>query len=591
MKNDSIVQELLLPGLEFAAPVEMYANVNEYVEPHLASRQLVVRAGGRVSFDTYFNGVSVGVWKRATTIDSLRFVAQGSGKFILRVGLHRLGHSHRWLSEHEVEFSPEGSVSVDMPWAAVEDGILYVALDAQTDGTLTGGRFETQSMPSQDVKLGIVVTHFNRKAFVVPAIRRIVEQLLTRPEYRGNIELIVVDNSRNLTAEDAVGATVIPNLNLGGAGGFTRGLLHLIDGKFFTHCLFMDDDASCEIESIRRSYVMQCFARSPKLAVSGALLREMEPFRLFEKGAIYRAGHLRPLNHWRDMRQTFDLLKAEEQETYSVYGAWWFFNFKISEVKSYPYPFFVRGDDVLFSILNGFKIETMNGISCWGEDFQLKENPATRYLGLRATLAIMLVTVDATPRATLSVMLGWFIASLFSYNYSSAEAITNAIRDVAKGPEFWLENMDMVAVRAELAPLCEMEKMRPVCMADYDLVHRSTEEGKWHRRLRLLTLNGFLLPGFLIRDATVFDVKSFRGAFRRVFRHRRVLYFYDAMGLGYVAEYDKRRFFGAVLRFVRTAYGFLRNLAQLKSDYRKALPGMTSEAFWRKIYEAELRGE
>jgi hypothetical protein len=86
-------------------------------------------------------------------------------------------------------------------------------------------------------------------------------------------------------------------------------------------------------------------------------------------------------------------------------------------------------------------------------------------------------------------------------------------------------------------------------------------------------------------------VKSFRGAFRRVFRHRRVLYFYDAMGLGYVAEYDKRRFFGAVLRFVRTAYGFLRNLAQLKSDYRKALPGMTSEAFWRKIYEAELRGE
>lgn len=579
----SVVQDLLLPGMDFSAPVELYARGNDQVSFRLAERKAVFRPGGRAFFDTYYNGIFIGAWKRMTTIDNLSVLLKGHGQFILRIGAHRLGQAFRWIEEHEVELNEDGTI-VALPWADLDDGLLQIHLEAVSAGELTGGYFLTHAAPQRDVKLGVVITHFNRQSFVVPAIRRIRDDLLRRPEYAGKIDLIVVDNSSNLTAEQTDGAVHIPNLNLGGSGGFTRGLLHLVDSKDYTHCLFMDDDASCEIESIRRAFTLQQFARDPKLAISGALLREMEPYRLFEKGASYEKGLVRPLNMGRDMRDVGELLHAERQESYSAYGAWWFFCFDLKQFSHYPYPFFVRGDDALFGLLNDFKVETMNGISCWGEDFQLKENPLTRYLGLRSTLAIMLMTSDMSKQRVFRIMLSWFLSSIFSYNYSSAQAIIQAVRDVSKGPDFWLENMDMSAIRAEFGPLNAEEKLTKVCLADYALVHGGIHESRLRRYIRLFSLNGFLLPAALIRKTTMLDHKAFRGTFRKVFRHSKVMYFYEAMDLGYMAHYDQKKFFKLSALFLKTSLLFLRNMPRLRSEYKKGMSDMTTEKFWRKIY-------
>ena len=105
----------------------------------------------------------------------------------------------------------------------------------------------------------------------------------TTPRYQDNIGLTVIDNSQNISRDEAQGITLIPNNNLGGSGGFTRGLLHLKDEGSFTHCLFMDDDASCEVESIRRCYHLLQFAVTERFAVSGVLMRELEPYR-FSRG-------------------------------------------------------------------------------------------------------------------------------------------------------------------------------------------------------------------------------------------------------------------------------------------------------------------
>src|SRR5204863_6262006 len=143
------------------------------------------------------------------------------------------------------------------------------------------------SDPPRKVRLGIVITHFNRQAQVVPAIGRIQRALLDRPALRELLTLTVVDNSRNLGLASGDGVEVIANRNLGGTGGFVRGLLSLIDGGRHTHALFMDDDASCETESIARCLALLQYARSSALAVAGALLRALEPWRLLEKGARF----------------------------------------------------------------------------------------------------------------------------------------------------------------------------------------------------------------------------------------------------------------------------------------------------------------
>ena len=51
--------------------------------------------------------------------------------------------------------------------------------------------------------------------------------------------------------------TVVPNMNAGGAGGFSRGMIEILkkrDLEDFTHILLMDDDAIVEPDLLVRIY-------------------------------------------------------------------------------------------------------------------------------------------------------------------------------------------------------------------------------------------------------------------------------------------------------------------------------------------------
>lgn len=580
----SVVQNLLLPGTSFPVPDILYVRLNGMVSADRETRRLVFRKGGKASFDTFYNGLSSGAWKRMTVIDTLAFCLQGHGIFRLQVRLHRIGQPDRLLLEQDVRLELKDGTTAELPWTQIDDGMLYIQVEALTDAEITGGGFTTRTPAVQDVRMGIVITHFNRKPYVLPTIRRIRDGLLDHPDYRDRISLIIVDNSRTLTPEETKGTILLPNRNLGGSGGFARGLLFLIDAGDYTHCLFMDDDASCEIESIRRTFVLQSFARNQELAISGALLLETDPCRLLEKGAMFSCGCASPLHFMRDMSRVNDLLSAERSDWPSAYGAWWFFCFDIKKVRSFPFPFFVRGDDILFGLTNGFQVETLNGIACLGESFQFKESPATRYLGLRSSLVIALMRPDVTSVQIFRIMLGWMLSSLFSCNYGSAQAILNAIRDAGKGPTFWLKDPDARIARAELVPLNAMEKLVPVNLPADILVEKVAGESRFRRLVRIVTLNGFLLPGFLLRDGTVIDEKSFHGTYSRIFRYRQVLYVCEPIGTGYVARYDRKRFFRFLSAFLYISFLFMVRKNALRRAYLKALPDMTGKAFWQQIY-------
>jgi GT2 family glycosyltransferase len=585
MTQTSVVQRLVLPGTGFPVPEVLCVRLGKGGTIDRETERLMLPKGGTVSFDTFYNGLSPEAWKRMTVIDTLAFCLRGHGSFRLEVRLHRVGQPDLLLLGQEVRPESKDGVTTELPWAQIDNGLLYIRLEALTDAVIEGGEFTTRTPAARNVRLGIVITHFNRKPYVLPAIRRIREGLLNSLDYADKISLIVVDNSQILTPEETEGAILLPNRNLGGSGGFARGLLRLSDDGHYTHCLFMDDDASCGIESIRRAFVLQTFARNQELAIAGALLSETDPCLLLEKGATFTRGCARPLHFMRDMSRVDDLLATERTGEPPGYGAWWFFCFDIRKVRAFPFPFFVRGDDILFGLTNDFQIETLNGIACMGEDFRFKENPTTRYLGLRSALAIALMMPDVTRVQIVRMMLGWMLSSLISYNYGSAQAILNAIRDVMKGPSFWLADMDAALARAELAPLNAMEKLAPVSLpADFS-VATDERESRLRRLTRIVTLNGFLLPGFLLRDGSpVTDEKSFHGTYSRIFRHRKVLYVCAPAGTGYVAVYDRKRFFRLLAAFLRIFFLFMLRESALRRSYRKALPDMTAKAFWRRIY-------
>ena len=579
-----VLQHLVMPNLAFGAPEEMYVRLhNDKVHALMSEGCLLFDSGGRVSFDTFFNSVTVGAWKTHTAVQDLQLQLRGTGRFIVRLGMHRICHAQRWLAEHVVSLTPDADVQIEVDsWAKLESGMLYFALEALEAGSLTSGQFVTQSAPQRDVKLGIVITHFNRKQWVLPAIARIRNELLSDPLYKDRIELIVVDNSQNITAEEAQGITLIPNKNLGGSGGFTRGLLHLKDSKDFTHCLFMDDDASCEIESLRRAIAFASFSTEPNFALSGALLRELEPYRLWEKGVEFDGG-CRPMKTGMDMRQVLHLLRAEQVEKEPDFGAWWFFMFDISKVNHFPYPFFVRGDDLLFGLMNEFKILTINGVACWGDDFGLKAGPLTFYLDVRNHI-VQYSRLEKSLLYVLKSLAGFFANSLFSYNYASAKAINKAIKDSILGSSLYLNNLDMSLIRADIGIYANEEKLNAIDRSNFDLTYRNLDETRSRKWIRWMTLNGFLLPDFMLQDVVVYQEKGFKGSWRSIFRAKRVFYEYEPLGLGYVAKHDKKRFYTELVKFFINIINFSISYRAVKRDYSNQLPYMTSEKFWRDVY-------
>lgn len=593
MKN--IIQSVLLPSLEIGAQDDMYIRrINENVHLLLSEKKAIFNLGGEATFDTYFNGLTVTTWKEKCSISQLALALKGKGRFLLRVGLHKLSSESRWLDEQVITFDENENCTLSITsWNDIDTGMLFFSLEALTEGEITGGYFYTDDVPLNKVRLGIVVTHYNRKQWVLPAIKRVQNELLTDPGYSDNVALVIVDNSQNISQEeigDSSGITLIPNENYGGSGGFTRGLLHLTEENNFTHCLFMDDDASCEIDSIKRAIALLAYARDGEMTIAGAYLRFLEKYSLIEKGARF-AGHVMPLKRVSaskkryDLRNVHDLLCAEVNDGIQPnYGAWWFFAFALNTVTHYPFPFFVRGDDIAFSLANNFKITTLNGISCWGDDFSLKHNPVMAYLDMRYHLVNSMVYLNMSKKNAVKMVCKHVMQQLLSYNYEHAQAGVLAVQHVMKGASFFVENMDMSAVRAEINSFVKDEVMKPISR-EYVIGYRELQnEGRLRYYLRMITLNGFLLPKFFLKKTTVFQRRAYCANFKEIFLCEKVSYEYGVSRLGYVASHDKKRFFSIVLKFAKLILKLSHDYEKIKQNYITDVPKITNKNFWQDVY-------
>ncbi|WP_298641878.1 hypothetical protein [uncultured Cardiobacterium sp.] len=594
----NILQNFIFPDYNPLAPADMYFRGTDAGVFLRNEGCLQCRKYGQYTFDTYFNGFMLNAWVDRAKLDSLNVTLRGKGLFLVQFMLVRYSDydktgktanpTHRVVLEQQILLT-EAGVSFALDAAlAWPDGMLYPAITAlEEDALFYGGTYWTDTAPRNPVKLGMVITHFNRKNYILPAIARISRHILGNPQWAEKIALVVVDNSQNITAEEAGLAHVIPNQNLGGSGGFTRGLLYLQDAGDFTHCLFMDDDASCEIESILRTYTLLQYVQEERFAVAGALLQEEFPSILHEKGAVYRHTLNDGLHRGLDISSRENILASEHGDRAANFGAWWFFAFNIRDVAVYPYPFFVRGDDILFGISNRFNILTLSGIACWGDDFAIKENPLTRYLGLRSTLVCAMLTGDVSRWRLSLTCLKWFAASALSHNYASAEALLLALDDVCRGPDTFLQDMTAAGVRAKMAPLTAQEKMTSVRHEDIGAQRVGMHESRWRKLCRFLTLNGLLLPSFLLKDDIVWQRKGFRATFREIFRFKRVYYEYEAGHIGYMAHYDRKRFFALLFRLLGLLLRHASHYRQLRQAYRSRFPAMTSRTFWQTVYAGD----
>ncbi len=542
---------------------------------------LYLKEGASVSFDTYFNSFSLGKWQENTIIKDVELYLETEGHLLCTVYHMDEEHIIHTVSINEIKPSQK-KTTISIP-QSLQGGLVYFTLKGLSESQLKSAYWATSQDAENIVKLGLSITTFNRQDAVKASVSRILH-FLHKTEI--DAHLLVVDNGKNVTLEEDSKLTLIPNENLGGSGGFARGLYHLKEeNDDFTHCLFMDDDASCETESIFRTYQLLTYAKDFNLAISGAMLAMDEPNIQWENGANFNY-HAIGINRGLNLYDIHNVLNNNQNKTFD-YGGWWYFAFPIKNVK-YPFPFFVRGDDINFGFVNNFKKLTMNGIATFGDDFSYKESPLTRYLDMRSHF-LQHILIDKLDFSIISILklFSPIVGSSLTLKYGSSKAQIKAIEHVLEGPDFFANNIDMQNIFPILKEYNQEEKLKPINIEDFLKdnyeIGPSLNYQRYAKLFRIITLNGHLLPSAFFKEKNVIVYKR-EHRFASFFRRNKILVYHPDTKSAFLSKHNKKIFFSISLKTFGLFMQLIRTKVSLKKEYQDKYTYLTSKEYWEKQF-------
>ena len=305
-------------------------------------------------------------------------ILEGEGKFLFTLRRSILGGSDRIIVQEEIHLKHGEVVEYAVPYQAgmLSSGLLSFSLKNVQSGVayLYSARWAVErSVAVRQVRLGIVACTYKRE----DAIKGNIEQIYNLTSGRYGADIFVVDNGGTLKEHDfPPGIHLISQDNVGGSGGFGRGMREVVLKSHLTHTLLMDDDILIEPESVRRVFTwLSVFKKGISLA--GAMLDLKQPGNVFESGAFYQKGRVFTQGAceaaYLSSRTTQKLIESQV----SGYGGWWFFAFETRLINEHgaALPIFVRGDDIEFGIrLDKYGVQHLSvpGIGVWHEPFYSK---------------------------------------------------------------------------------------------------------------------------------------------------------------------------------------------------------------------------
>ncbi len=583
-----LLQRLVLPRVETTEPL-LYVRTQGDVS--FANETALLVKGAELSFDTSFGVFAAGRWKRLTSVDCLSVTVHASGSG--RIELVGVSSVIRGLSLQEkivasAGISSSGKTTLEVPdFAKSSIGTYFVRVSAeQSDVVVSGGQWTTTTIAPREVRLSLSITTFNRQDYVKPTVAKVLQLVENVDSLRNRMRILVVDNARNIEFDTAPNApiTVVQNPNLGGAGGFARGIIHLRDEGWSTHVLLMDDDITLEPEALVRTFALFTFACDANLCIHGAMLSEEQAWMQFEAGSKYRWRSLYPLRAIgrEDDLRARKLALRDAREKKFAYTAWWYTAFPISITRDNPLPVFVRGDDVAFGLMHtGKHSVTMNGVIVWHADFGLKNNPSSLFYEKR-NFAIVDTLVFANHH-------WWHLArrfialsfrNLFSMRYASVEYMIRGVRAYLAGPEALMAT-DHSALHDELRKVTE-EKPGPL-PAELAAVAITKPRPKAIRligfALAIPLVGGYILPKIMRRDVLKTAPIDSR-AVGLATRYNRILYRHDRLPEGFLVQRDSRRFFSLLREVCVVTKDIALNYRRLKREYKAAYPTLVSDASW-----------
>lgn len=576
------IQGAIWPQVGISTEIDAHFHIGGPVGLSLSKGGIKFSAGGRFSTDSYYNLFNLGKWRSRCGLMPLELWLKGRGRFQLSIWLASRDRSWNRLFCEVVILDGLLRQPFDPGLSIRPESIVFFELTALNDGELDDFSWATTAPPPNKPELVLSVTTFRREAEVAVTAERF-RRFRACTELHDYIRMIIIDNGHTSTVEDGDGITVIQNENLGGAGGFARGLISAKDSGA-SHCLFMDDDASIQMEAISRSWWFLAYALDPRTAVAGGMINADHRWQIWENGARFERG-CKPLFNGLDLRNTESVFHMEYETTAlaptGFYAGWWFFAFPIKQVVHLSFPFFVRGDDVSFSLANDFSIATISGVASVQESFTDKASPLTWYLDFRSHLAhhLSLSKKQISWWKLQKMFLSFYLRTVLRFHYDSLSAVNLAIEDVLKGPHFFAENADMSQRRADLKALSVTEAWQTVNEPHNVRLGRCSRP---MRALLLLTLNGHLLPFSNLFGSRLVIPAQHRDNYREIYGAKEITYLNADRTSAYVVKRDRARFWKESLRLLKNTIYLKWNYLDVQKVWQENYASMTSEEFWQK---------
>ena len=584
----------------------------------------VMYAQGVYDFTTYFNALSVSKLRTYTSMRSamLHLELKGAACTVQQTMGDALAHESLLVEGTDVTVPASDDWQVVNLPLVITDTMVLVGFKIVTEGQVAIRNSHYVLDVEDDfneVELAVATTTFKKESFVINNIGLVRSHIIeSGDDIAKHFHMYVIDNGRTLDAMALSGdrIEVIPNENVGGAGGFTRGMIAAMRQKpKATNVLLMDDDVAVSPESIKRTYNLLRILKPQyrEAMISGAMLNyEVGEDQWEDTGFMTKDGIFAPCKPPLRLTQFEDIIFNEIHEmTKEItpdnhYAAWWYCCIPISVIErnGLPLPLFVRCDDAEYGIRCKTDFITMNGLCVWHMSFHKRYNPAVeRYQTTRNTM-IAQAAAGMAPHADFMHELHRNMQlELKKFGYDNAELCLDAFEDFLKGPKFigtkGQAEKSFMAANQHKEKLYDLDELQKLADADVDLagfdittINRqlidSDKPRKTRQRLRdYLTDNGQRLvrtdgDGYAVIPLIgwAYPAGVIRGKKKLI-----VIDWYNRKGA--IRTKDSDRYQKIHKRYQRDLRYYKANIDRLRKEYQEAFPQLTSMKFWENYLDLD----
>lgn len=447
----------------------------------LAPGRVGLMAGQRIEFCRWLDALPLGYWARYTTVQTVRLEVSSSAPVEVTVRVSDASGVCRDViagTTHQGTFTATVSTL-----EAAEGGWAWPVVTAGTDVEVceVSWRWVTDDFVPEPGSLAVAITTFNRPEACLAQLDALASAARSGGALAGILgRVILVDQGTTALAESAgfqgimdsfAGRlTVIRQQNLGGSGGFTRGLQEALKDSHITHVALLDDDALAQPEGLAYAWAFAQAARRPTL-VGGHMFDAAAPTTLYRLGEVMDPARFTwtslpgtPMNtdlagtpvyahRWLGPANTVD------------FQPWWLCLVPraVVEAIGLPMPFFLKWDDVEFGLraqAAGFTSVVLPGALVWHDSWVAKdaESGWQAYFLLRNRIVTALL-YECRPAVLVAEWMAVSLRHLAQHEPAAAAMRWAALKDVLHGPG-WMHR-DLATARDRAAETARREIVAP----------------------------------------------------------------------------------------------------------------------------------